>query len=332
MADQNSSNLLSPRLDFVFKNLFGDDRSLGALKSFLFAVLNVSENELDDISVGDFSDVSSDKLREPLADESNSISNEDFNGIVIADPLLKKEFSVDKFGILDVKVKTKEGKTFHIEMQSITVPCMIQRIIYYHSKLLSQQLISGDKYESLKTVVSIVVTDFIFIGDKFSPVYHHRFLYHDPDHNVTFSNISEIHTLELPRVSATPDNTKLWPWLTFLNATNDEEMKMVGQMDPGIEIARKRLIELSADDKTRRMAEAREKQLHDMSSLYAKGLDDGVIQGRIQGEIKGEIKGRILTARIMLFLNKPIDEIALCTRLTKAEIEKLTPLDPNHLQ
>ncbi|MDR1607169.1 MAG: hypothetical protein LBT38_01995, partial [Deltaproteobacteria bacterium] len=96
-------------------------------------------------------------------------------------------------------------------------------------------------------------------------------------------------------------------------------MKMVGQMDPGIEIARKRLIELSADQKTRRMAEAREKQLHDMSSLYAKGLDDG------------EIQGRILTARKMLWLKIPIDEIALCTRLTKAEIEKLTPLDPNHL-
>jgi predicted transposase/invertase (TIGR01784 family) len=102
---------------------------------------------------------------------------------------------------------------------------------------------------------------------------------------------------------------------------------MVGQMDPVIEEARKRLIELSADQKTRRMAEAREKQLHDMSSFYAKGLDDG----EIQGEIQGEIKGRILTARIMLFLNKPIDEIALCTRLTEAEIEKLTPLDPNQL-
>ncbi|MDR1608033.1 MAG: Rpn family recombination-promoting nuclease/putative transposase, partial [Deltaproteobacteria bacterium] len=315
LADQNSSNLLSPRLDFVFKNLFGDDRSLGALKSFLFAVLNVRENELDEIIVEDFSDLSSDKLSEPVADESNSISNKDFNSIFITDPLLKKEFSADKFGILDVKVKTKEGKTFHIEMQSVTVPCMIQRIIYYHSKLLSQQLISGDNYDLLKTVVSIVVTDFIFIGDKFSPVYHHRFLYHDPDHNVIFSNISEIHALELPRVPATSDNTKLWPWMTFLNATTDEVMKMVGQMDPGIEIARKRLIELSADQKTRRMAEAREKQLHDISSFYAKGRNEGIIY----------------TARKLLWLKIPIDKIALGTGLTEAEIEKLTPLDPNHL-
>ncbi|MDR1607025.1 MAG: hypothetical protein LBT38_01250 [Deltaproteobacteria bacterium] len=101
-----------------------------------------------------------------------------------------------------------------------------------------------------------------------------------------------------------------------MSATTEEELEMVEQMEPGIEEAQKKLIELAADDKARRLAEWREKQLHDMSSLYAAGLREG------------QEKSKILTARIMLWLKIPIDEISLCTRLTTSEIEKLTPLKP----
>jgi molybdopterin-guanine dinucleotide biosynthesis protein len=99
--------LISPRVDFVFKNLFGDDRSLESLQSFLFAVLKDREKDLDDIIVEGFSDLSSDKLSESQAKKSNSIIKEDVNGIFIIDPHPKKEIINDKFGILDVKFRQK---------------------------------------------------------------------------------------------------------------------------------------------------------------------------------------------------------------------------------
>jgi hypothetical protein len=100
-------------------------------------------------------------------------------------------------------------------------------------------------------------------------------------------------------------------------------MKMVGQMDPWIEIARKRLIELSADTKIRRLAEWREKQIRDIKTIFSKSYQEG--------EENGEEKKSILIARHTLWGNKPIDEIALSTQLPESEINKLTPLKPNHL-
>jgi hypothetical protein len=60
-----------------------------------------------------------------------------------------------------------------------------------------------------------------------------------------------------------------------LNATTEEAMKMVGQMDPGLEIARKRLIELSSDTKIRRLAEWREKRIRDIKTIFNKSYQEG---------------------------------------------------------
>jgi hypothetical protein len=79
--------------------------------------------------------------------------------------------------------------------------------------------------------------------------------------------------------------------LTFLNATTEEEMKMLGQMDPGIEIARKRLIELSADTKNRPLAERREKQIRDINTIFNKTAKET------------EENTTILIARHILWLN-----------------------------
>jgi predicted transposase/invertase (TIGR01784 family) len=277
MADQNSFKLLSPRVDVVFNNLFGDDSASESLKSFLSAVLKDRKNDLEDIIVGRFSDLSSDKLSESLADGINYFIKKDLNGIYNTDLHLNKELTNDKLGMFDVKVRPKNGNNYYIKMQSVSSPSIIKKILHNHSTLLFQQLLSGGEHGSIKDVISIYVTDFIFIG-KNSPLntdYHHCFCYTDPDHKVTFPNSSEIHTLELPRVPATSDNSKLWPWMTFLNATTEEEMKRVGQMDPGIEIARKRLIELSADPNIRQLAEWREKQIRDIKTTVNKSDQEG---------------------------------------------------------
>jgi hypothetical protein len=83
--------------------------------------------------------------------------------------------------------------------------------------------------------------------------------------------------LELLKVPDETDGTMLWAWLAFLRATKEEAMKMLGEMDPGIEIARKRLIELSADKNTRRLAEWRAKQLSDWNTNFADDLTKGLI-------------------------------------------------------
>lgn len=76
-------------------------------------------------------------------------------------------------------------------------------------------------------------------------------------------------------------------------------------------MATRRLVELSADDKARMIAEAREKNRRDVAA-YAKDARE-----------EGRIEGRRETARKMLRHSRPQEEIAEMTGLSRQEIEAL---------
>ncbi|MEN8907378.1 MAG: PD-(D/E)XK nuclease family transposase, partial [Clostridiales bacterium] len=69
---------MSPKVDFVFKLIFGDENNKDILIDFLSATLNLPKSEFDGIEI---------------------INNE-----------LQRLFEEDKKGILDVRVKTIAGK------------------------------------------------------------------------------------------------------------------------------------------------------------------------------------------------------------------------------
>ena len=71
--------------DFVFKRIFGDERNIDSLHAFLQAVLDMEEEQLGEIQ--------------------------------ILNPYVMPESYNDKFGILDLKVKTSEGKIINVEIQ-----------------------------------------------------------------------------------------------------------------------------------------------------------------------------------------------------------------------
>ena len=85
-----------------------------------------------------------------------------------------------------------------------------ERIVFYGSKLITEQLGSGGKYDEIQKVISIVITNEELVPD--SPRYHHRFVFHDSEAGVTFSEIIEIHTLELVKLPEAADGTELYDW------------------------------------------------------------------------------------------------------------------------
>ena len=56
----------------------------------------------------------------------------------------------------------------------------------------------------------VIITDEDLIQD--SPNYHHRFVFYDSDADVEFSDIIEIHTLELRKLPESDDGTELYDW------------------------------------------------------------------------------------------------------------------------
>jgi predicted transposase/invertase (TIGR01784 family) len=76
---------ISPLYDFVFAQIFGEQRNIENTKGFLKALLDIPEKE--------------------------------FGRLTVVSPILRRFFKNDKSGIVDLKFTARSGKIIHIELQ-----------------------------------------------------------------------------------------------------------------------------------------------------------------------------------------------------------------------
>ena len=269
---KDTKPLLPVKSDFVFKLIFGDQRNVDILAGFLKSVLDIPDEEYDRLT--------------------------------IVDPHVKKESENDKYGILDVKVHTKNGRVVHVEVQLWFIPEMKERSVYYQSKMITEQMSSGQDYSLIKRVVSIIITDYPLIPADGN--YHHQFRYRTMD-GTEFTDLTEIDTLELSKLPPDADSSDLWYWMKFINSDDREVLNMIAEKSPQMKKAVGVLMELSADEQTRMLYEEREKARRDIASMM--------------GGARRE--GRNDVARNLLKMDMPIDKIMEATGLTREEIESL---------
>ena len=278
--------ILSPKSDIIFKLLFGTENSIEILTDFLLAVLNLSPSEYDDIT--------------------------------ITNPFLLQEYKGDKLGILDVKLKLKTGKVLNIEIQVDPMPFMESRILFYVSKLITEQIGESDQYDKIKRVVSIIITDHPLI--KQNEKFHHQFGLYDIENKILLTDILEIHTLEIPKARKIFDNVdtknlQLLDWMKFLDAKTEEELNVLAEKSTAMKKATMRLLELSADEKARQLYEARLKEQRDN---YA----------REQGAVLQAVTQNSFTiAKNLLSMDMSIADVSSATGLSHSEIEALRKAD-----
>jgi predicted transposase/invertase (TIGR01784 family) len=281
--------ILLPKIDVIFKMLFGDARNSDLLLSFLKSVLTLPADE--------------------------------YESIAIVDPQLKRETIDDKLGIVDVKVNTKSGKIIHIEIQVLEQAEMAERLTYYNAKMLTSQLTSGQDYDSLQKTISILITDFEII--KNSAKYHHVFQLRDKETGIVFTDLIEINSLELQKIPKQPDNTAKYDWLQFLKSETEEEFEMIAQNNPVIQKAYVELKRLSQDEETQLLYEAREKARRDENSRMRFAIMKGEQEGKRKGLIEGRIEGALEVAQNMLKDGLDVSKIAIYTGFSVEEIQKL---------
>ena len=266
---------LPVKSDIVFRLFYADERNIEFLISLLKSMLRLPED--------------------------------DYYKIEIADPYLLREFDGDKLAIIDVKLYTRSRKIIHIEIQ-LEVKSILElkkRIVFYDSKLVTEQIGIGDDYDLIKKVISIIITDETLIQG--SPRYHHRFTLYDPNAGVEFTDILELHIIELNKLPEIADGTELYDWAKFIAAETEEELTMIAERNPQVGKAVVKLRELSADERARDLYERREKARRDVAA-----------------EKKWAIKQRMFeVAKNLLKRNRPIDEIIEDTELTREEVENL---------
>ena len=282
--------LLPPKMDFVFKRIFGNENHPNVLISFLNAVLN----PVDPIQ-----------------------------SVELKDTTIEKSHLEDKYSRLDVKAMTNKGEHINIEIQLKDEYNMIKRSLYYWSKLYEGQLENGENYQKLSRTICINLLDFNLLNhDKFHSVYRLK----DCETNEELTDVMELHFIELKKIKdvqhAEEVKTKLEAWLYFINQPDSELVQELEKIEVDIKEAKAELIRLSGDRKEReRYEKRRESRLNEISALsYAeeKGIQKGIEQGLEQGAKQEKIE---IAKNLLDILDD--ETISLKTGLSIEEVKEI---------
>jgi predicted transposase/invertase (TIGR01784 family) len=244
---------------------------------------------------------------------------------------LKGDSPEEKLAILDVLIRTKQGKRVNVEIQVHEVPFMKERITGYTAKMVGAQVQTGEEWGEIKKVISIVILDYNLIKD--SDCFHNKYMLYDRETNSLFTDALEVHTLELRKLplNVTPEMEEKVRqqilWLRMIKTEREEEMKMLATKNPEIEKAYRVLKELSASEDVRLLYAAREKALWDQQAREHFARKEGHAEGRAEGRAEGHAEGRAEEKRDnalnLLRMGLTVEQVAQGTRLSVEEVEAL---------
>ena len=288
--------LLDPKMDFVFKNIFGSEKHPNILISFLNATLKPKD----------------------LITEVE-IKNTDLN----------KGYIEDKFSRLDVKATTSNDEIINIEIQLKNEYNMIKRSLYYWSKLYSEQLNEGEDYSLLKRTICINILNFKYLKTR---MFHSVYRMKEIHTNEELSDIQEIHFIEIPKLEdGSDEKDMLVAWIEFLKNPESEKVRSLEMSVDEIREAKDELIKMSNDDTQRELYEMRAKTLRDKVSALneaerkgiKKGREEGRKEGRKEGIEEGEKNKAREIAKSLINLGLDKEAISKSTGLDLCEVEKL---------
>ena len=238
---------LNPRVDFVFKLIFGSEENKDILMSFINSVVS-EEDQVQDLT--------------------------------LRNPFTSKSYQQGKLIVLDIRAIDLSGRHYNIEMQITDQLDYEKRALYYWSDIYAKQLSEGAKYSDLKKTIGIHVLNFNLMDE---PDFHNR--YYVTNHKSkkrAFSDL-ELHTIELKKFNTeiTQVKTTLERWVTFLNKayTFKKDTLPPTLEDPMVKKAAHVLDMLNLDDEEKLLYEGQLKWLRDeeagIDTAYARGLAAG---------------------------------------------------------
>ena len=282
MADDRSKDdfIMLPTVDFCFKELMHNEN---VRKGIIAAILNVQPEEVEDT--------------------------------ILMPTILRKELEDDKYGILDVKVKLKNGIKIDFEMQVIYYDCWEKRTIYYLSKMYTEQLKAGEDYDKLQKCIQVSILDHVLIQED--DKYYRCISFCDTETGEKYSDMMEMHILELPKLPPEQqDETDLLQWMRFLGGKNREDLKRMAEKNSNLQEAYDELDRLSADERKRLEYEARQKAIRDKNMLFKTGVERGRKEGIEQGIERGRkdiilsmLKSGMSIEQIAKIIKEPVEDI-----------------------
>lgn len=203
---------IDPKIDFAFKKIFGSSDSKDILINFLNAILYEAQPLIEDLEIID---------SQP---ENPTLGAQETR--------------------LDVKATINGDRIALVEIQLLNVPSFGNRVLYNAAKSYSQQLTGKDRYERLKTVISLKIADFEMFENQ--PEFMSRFVFQEKEQQFECPDTAiELVFLELPKFSKelAALETTADQWIYFLKNTSTletvpETLSAVPEIQKAFRIAR----------------------------------------------------------------------------------------------
>lgn len=203
---------IDPKIDFAFKKIFGSSDSKDILINFLNAILYEAQPLIEDLEIID---------SQP---ENPTLGVQETR--------------------LDVKATINGDRIALVEIQLINVPSFGNRVLYNAAKSYSQQLTGKDRYERLKTVISLKIADFEMFENQ--PEFMSRFVFQEKEQQFESPDTEiELVFIELPKFSKelAALETTADQWIYFIKNTSTletvpETLSAVPEIQKALRIAR----------------------------------------------------------------------------------------------
>ena len=315
-------SIVNPKIDLVFKKLFGTEKNNQLLKSLVNSILPKDEQVVT---------------------------------LELKNPYNPSDYINGKITYLDIKATDENGKWYDIEIQVAPYDFFGMRLLFYWAKLYASQLKSGQTYDDLRKTIVISLIDFNYFKDpKGQEKYHRRIGLCDLDTKEIYEQTDglELQFVELKKFKKElPDvHSTLERWITFINKAheytkdnlpkelaNDENIKNAMEQ---LEVMyfndiekehyesqeKKYLDKLSYEkqEKLRQEQEQKQEKLRQEQEQKQEKLRQEQEQQNIEkAEQKGEMKKSMEIAKSLKSKNIPTDIIIETTGLTKDQIDKL---------
>jgi predicted transposase/invertase (TIGR01784 family) len=321
---------VNPKIDLVFKKLFGSEENKDILLSLVNAVLPPSQQVAS---------------------------------ITLKNPYNVSDYAEGKLSILDIKAEGEDGRLFDVEMQIRGSKYYGKRALFYWAKIFGSQLdyvledSQGDSveigYSDLKKCIVISLMDFNFFDD---PKYYRCYTLQDGETHERHQDLDylDLYFIELKKHKLPSLNTMLERWIAFLNNAHRYDSQTLPKELAEIKEIRKasqRLDAMYLDEKEKGYYESQQKFWLDQNTFIKeaveKALEEAVEKaveeavgkaveeavgkaveeavGKAVGQAKeeAELRSKIEIAKKLIKRNLSNQEIAEDTGLTMAQLDAL---------
>ena len=214
---------------------------------------------------------------------------------VIHDARLEQLAREQKYGILDLEVKLKNGEIINIEMQMQNHNNMEKRTTFYASKKITEQLGNGVIYDNIKKVIVIAILDYTYLD---VPEYVTKTVRVAEKHrDYQINNEVEYYYIELDKFrKENPDmKEKINQWLAFIDMERGDLLEMAKKENNLVKEANEKYNILTGEEEIKRLAEIRlmsemEEQAA-LSTARERGKKQGMEEGKKQGMEEGKKQG-----------------------------------------